>query len=94
MSYGSEGQGGGSGVGGIMDQSQDGPYSYSYLNTYPNIAGGLSIGAGSTGSAACCAKPIGRCSDIVHFFTCKHERFCECGKVERKDWDQQVDEGL
>ena len=34
------------------------------------------------------------CPPNAHIFRCSHERFCECGKVERKDWDQQMDEGL
>jgi hypothetical protein len=34
------------------------------------------------------------CTENNHWFRCKHERFCECGNVERKGWDQQMDEGL
>ena len=41
-----------------------------------------------------CLPKIHRCEQNIHRFSCKHERFCECGKVERKDWDQQMDEGL
>ena len=41
-----------------------------------------------------CLPQLHRCEQNIHRFACKHERFCQCGKVERKDWDQQMDEGL
>jgi hypothetical protein len=44
--------------------------------------------------ATACLPKLTKCGVNIHCFTCKHERFCDCSKVERVGWDQQMDEGL
>ena len=85
MSYGSEGQGGDQNdQGGAGESLQDyqplNYYTQPIQYSYPTQATWITHTCSSDG--------------LDHRFKCKHERFCECGKVERKDWDQQMDEGL
>ena len=84
MTYGTEGQGGGSTTswtGQMLDPNSQ------YTATTPFLS---YFSAGPVPNTSVQSP----CTQNNHWFACKHERFCECGKVERKDWDQQMDEGL